>query len=631
MAIAASQAELRTRINSVANWSLQDVIPYTVPTACNYAVAAPPAVTGQPANATVCAGGSTTFQITATNAVSYQWQLSTGGAYTDISNNATYTGATTHTLGVNSITAGMTGYSYQCVVTGNVAPIATSNPATLTVTSPGTWLGTTNTAWSNTANWSCGVLPTAATNVTIGNGAPNMPVVDIAGALCNNLTLAAGASLSFSGSANALDIKGALVNNGTFNATAGKVIFSGSAQNIPGISYKDLQLSGGGDKTLTGAVTLSGVLTLTNGFLVLGNNTLTIAATGSISGGSTAAFIVTNGTGTLTQNNIGTGGRTGNIVFPVGSSQSSFTRAALSNNGTADNFSMKVIQGVFSAYTGFTGSGALTQDNVNKTWFISEGTAGGSNASLTLEWNGVDQLSGFNGASCQISHFNGTTWVATGTPGSASGLDPYTIFRSGITQFSPFGVSSSAALPLQLLSFEGKKSKCRRPAELGCSGRKNIASYVVERSADSRDFKAVTELKAQQGNEIKSYNWTDAGIFSRGTTWYYRLKIQHEDGTPLYSQVIRIQAKERNSGLVLYPNPVKGATLNLLGDGTATATLDLMVTDMLGRVQMKQTGLLLEKHLPLSINTTSLTTGTYWLQVSNKLTGTVTALRFTKL
>jgi hypothetical protein len=631
-AIGSSAADLRTKINTVTNWGLQDVTPYAVPTACTYMVSAPPAITGQPANATVCAGGSTTFQVTASAAVSYQWQLSTGGAYADITNNATYANATTATLTVNNITAGMNGYSYKCVVTGNVLPVATSNAATLTVSSPGTWLGTGNGLWSNTANWSCGVLPTATTNVTIGSGAANMPTVDITTAVCNNLTIASGATLSFNSTTNVLDIKGSLTNNGTFNPSAGKVIFSGTVQGIPAATYKDLQVNGGSDKTLGGAVTVSGVLTLTNGFLVLGNNNLNITATGSISGGSAVAFIVTNGTGTLTQNNIGSGGRTGTVVFPVGSAQSSFTRAALSNSGTADNFSVKVIQGVFSSYTGFTGSGALTQDNVNKTWFISEATAGGSNATLTLEWNGADQLTGFNGANCQISHFNGTNWVATGTPGNASGLDPYTISRAGITTFSPFGVSSSAALPLELLSFEGRQVNKDAVLSWKTISEKKIATYQIERSADSRNFKYAGEVAAQLpgNNNIHNYTWTDEDVFANGATWYYRLKIVHEDGTPVYAPVIRIQAGKAEEGLIVYPNPLRGNILNVLAGNNAMTSADLVVTDIMGREQIRRTGLSIEKNIPLQLNTATLKPGLYWIRIFDKMTGTTSALRFAK-
>lgn len=91
-------------------------------------------ITTQPVNASVAAGGSTTFSVVASNAIAYQWQVNTGSGYTNVSNSATYSGATSATLTVNP-TIGMNGYLYQCVVTGN-SPCAsvTSSSATLTVT-----------------------------------------------------------------------------------------------------------------------------------------------------------------------------------------------------------------------------------------------------------------------------------------------------------------------------------------------------------------------------------------------------------------------------------------------------------------------------------------------------------------
>ena len=94
-----------------------------------------PAIASQPANATVPAAGHTSFTVTATgSALTYQWQVSSGGAFTNVSNGGVYSGATTATLSITSATLGMSGYQYQVVVTGNIAPAATSSSATLTVT-----------------------------------------------------------------------------------------------------------------------------------------------------------------------------------------------------------------------------------------------------------------------------------------------------------------------------------------------------------------------------------------------------------------------------------------------------------------------------------------------------------------
>ncbi len=633
-ATGSSAADLRSKLNNIINWSSQDTNPYTVPTNCTYIVSAPPSVTGHPANATACSGTGTSFQVTASNATGYQWQVLTavGGSYTDLTNNTTYSGVTTATLVLSNITSGMNGYSYRCVVSGNVLPNATSNAATLTVTAPGTWLGAVSTAWSNTANWSCGVLPTATIDVTISSTAVRMPVVDITTAICNNLTLGAGATLAYTGSGNALEVKGSITNTGTFDASAGKLILSGAAQTVPAVTYKDLQITGGNNKSLSGATTVSGILTLTNGLLVLGNNNLTINATGTIAGGTSIAFIVTNGTGTLTQNNIGTGGRAGTVVFPVGSDVNSFTRAALSNSGTADNFTMKVGQGVFSSYTGFTGSGAITQDYVNKTWFISEATAGGSNVNLTLEWNGVDQLSGFNGNNCQIGHFNAGAWVSTGTPGVASGLDPFTISRSGLTQFSPFSVTSSAPLPLQLLSFTGKSNNGNAQLEWKATAEKNISTYELERSADSRVFTPLGAIAAQrQGtSEVHTYNYTDAGAFKQGSTWYYRLRIVHEDGSALYSRTLQLNEQANGDDLVVYPNPVHGNELNIRWNNAGVETAELTVADLMGRTMLKQVLQATGTATPMQLNIGTLAPGTYLLCISSPVSGHTSTLKFTK-
>ncbi|MFN8242995.1 MAG: M36 family metallopeptidase [Ferruginibacter sp.] len=92
-------------------------------------------ITGQPFSASVCAGGNTSFTVTATgNSLSYQWQESTngGGSWNNISNGGVYSGATTVTLTLTGITAGMNSYQYRCVVSSACSPL-NSNAAVLTV------------------------------------------------------------------------------------------------------------------------------------------------------------------------------------------------------------------------------------------------------------------------------------------------------------------------------------------------------------------------------------------------------------------------------------------------------------------------------------------------------------------
>ncbi|MBL7710024.1 MAG: T9SS type A sorting domain-containing protein [Chitinophagaceae bacterium] len=99
-------------------------------------VNAAPAVTAQPQDITLCAGSNHTFNVTATGGgLGYQWQLSTdgGGTYNNITNGGIYSGATTSSLTLTGLTAGLSGNRYRCVVTGSCPPAVNSNGAILTV------------------------------------------------------------------------------------------------------------------------------------------------------------------------------------------------------------------------------------------------------------------------------------------------------------------------------------------------------------------------------------------------------------------------------------------------------------------------------------------------------------------
>lgn len=91
-------------------------------------------ITSQPANANGCVGGNATFSVvTSGGSGTYQWQVNTGSGFADITNAPPYSGATTATLTITNITAGMAGYQYRCVVGNACTPSFNSGSATLSV------------------------------------------------------------------------------------------------------------------------------------------------------------------------------------------------------------------------------------------------------------------------------------------------------------------------------------------------------------------------------------------------------------------------------------------------------------------------------------------------------------------
>jgi predicted outer membrane repeat protein len=92
-----------------------------------------PSVVTQPGNQSVCEGANASFTVSGSGTgISYLWQESTDGGTTW--NNLT--GQTTTTLNLTSVTIGMSGYKYRCVISGDCSPVANSNAAILTVNTP---------------------------------------------------------------------------------------------------------------------------------------------------------------------------------------------------------------------------------------------------------------------------------------------------------------------------------------------------------------------------------------------------------------------------------------------------------------------------------------------------------------
>jgi gliding motility-associated-like protein len=87
----------------------------------NFIIAAPITITTQPQNVTTCELQSATYTVTTNPVNSYQWQLSTdnGATWTNVTNNATYSGVTTVTLTVSNVSPTMAGYQYRVFLNKN--------------------------------------------------------------------------------------------------------------------------------------------------------------------------------------------------------------------------------------------------------------------------------------------------------------------------------------------------------------------------------------------------------------------------------------------------------------------------------------------------------------------------------
>ncbi len=95
-----------------------------------------PVITAAPTTQVVCEGSSTSYSVTATGtSIGYQWQMNSGSGYTNLTNGGVYSGVTTATLNLASIPNSLHSVAYRCVVTGSCAPPAMTGDAMLFVNS----------------------------------------------------------------------------------------------------------------------------------------------------------------------------------------------------------------------------------------------------------------------------------------------------------------------------------------------------------------------------------------------------------------------------------------------------------------------------------------------------------------
>lgn len=261
------------------------------------------------------------------------------------------------------------------------------------------------------------------------------------------LTVQSGATF-FIQSGATVTVQGDVTSSADIQGTGTLLMKGSSLQNLNmnGFSIANLQIDNANNVSLGGAAQINNSATFTTGKVQLNGFSLTLGSTATLSGFDNSRYFITNSTGQLIRNGLGATA----FTFPVGFDGSSYNPLTVTQNGTADNIGVRVLQNVQTA----GGSGAaMVKEVVDASWAITETVAGGSNLTVQASWNGTDELTGFNRAKTGLSFFDGTTWDMTNAmTGAASGTGPYTVSRSAITATGVFAVGTRPVLTPLLVS-----------------------------------------------------------------------------------------------------------------------------------------------------------------------------------
>lgn len=250
-----------------------------------------------------------------------------------------------------------------------------------------------------------------------------------------------------------LEVQGNFTNatgTGTTISPTGKVRFIGTGNSdvtLNGDALPNVEMAkttAAGKVTLLGNASINGNLEFTgtgNNKIDLGDFDLSLATTSIVSATTdhtTNGYVVTGGTGRLVKSGLGTTA----FTYPVGFNATTYNPVSISKSGSASDIGVRVLE---KAYVNGSSGTAIAANVVDATWSVSgSGVGAGNELSVTPFWSETDEVS-FTRSTCRVVRYDGTKYdLDAVSKSAASGSNPYSNQRTGITSTGNFIVSSSS-------------------------------------------------------------------------------------------------------------------------------------------------------------------------------------------
>jgi autotransporter-associated beta strand protein len=269
--------------------------------------------------------------------------------------------------------------------------------------------------------------------------------------------------------------------------------------------------------TLDKARTYAGILTLTAGTIALGNFNLTI--TGTLTGGSSGAYIATNGTGKL----ILPIASASQLIFPVG-------------NGAYSPITLNFTSGTFSSASASVKVAAAKHPNnisgtsfISRYWDVTQTGISSFNCNVTCTYQQSD-VSGVEG-NIYTGKYSGTTW----TLGNVADVNNNLLVFNNANSFSDFSGGELSAMPVTWLFHHCKPHNGKVQLTWGVSEEPATGIYTIERSAEGRDWKALgTKTPLAPSFTSLTYNFVDPTPLMQN---FYRIKYTENNGKVQFSEI----------------------------------------------------------------------------------------------
>ncbi len=182
----------------------------------------------------------------------------------------------------------------------------------------------------------------------------------------------------------------------------------------------------------------------------------------------------------------------------------------------------------------------------------------------------------------------------------------------------PGAYEVSIIVPVKLTSFYGWREGNINQLTWQTATEVNCKGFEIERSIDNINFSNVgfVATKANNGNSNSTINYNYSDLKPIDGNNYYRLKQIDQDGKANYSNTILIKQEKFNQIRItgVYPNPVKHK-INVLMESPTNDMVNLMVTDMFGKIIIQEDVKLHVGENMKQLNINHLTQGTYLIKI----------------
>ena len=283
------------------------------------------------------------------------------------------------------------------------------------------------------------------------------------------------------------------------------------------------------------------------------------------------------------------------FAFPVGKISHGCRPIFISQpSNITDVFRAELIRGNAGLLGPITAVG-LERVSACEYWYLDR-LVGSSSVDVSLSWSGESPCNAQSYVTdlpnLVVAHFNGSSWDAYGNDGGTTGnAVKGTVTWNNVSTFSPFSLGSlvwwSNPLTVKFINLQAQEKNGQVKVEWGNIAETGVDKYFVEYSTDGRRFDEINNTTARKNNgERTDYSWWHTTP-ANGVI-YYRIKAVEFTGDVSYSHVVRLDLNKNNSGITVYPNPVKGNNVNIAISGLAGGKYHIVILNISGQKIMQR-------------------------------------------